>query len=173
MGCRGKVEQQNHARDLRAQGWTLSEICEEVGCSKSSASLWCRDVVMDIEVLERRRRARYLAGNEGARQRGPNARQRRKECEIDELRAHGVAEVGELSERDLLIAGAALYAGEGSKRDGCVSFANSDPRMILVFLAWLRHIIDVDERRLRFSLYLEPSPIPPSGGRSTRWAARR
>ena len=65
MGYRGQVDKQNRARDLRAQGWTLTEICEEVGCSKASASLWCRDVELDQEVLEQRRRERFLDGQRG------------------------------------------------------------------------------------------------------------
>ncbi|HEY5153085.1 MAG TPA: hypothetical protein VIJ47_00005, partial [Acidimicrobiales bacterium] len=32
--------------------------------------------------------------------------------------------------------------------------ANSDPRMIAFFCAWLRHFFDVDECRLRVQLYL-------------------
>ena len=50
--------------------------------------------------------------------------------------------------------GLALYAGEGGKTNGEVRFANSDPRMILVFVTWLRHFFDVDESRLRMRLYL-------------------
>ena len=59
-----------------------------------------------------------------------------------------------MSEREFLIAGVALYAGEGSKGDGKVRFANSDPRMIAFFCAWLRRFFDVDERRLRLCVYL-------------------
>jgi hypothetical protein len=154
MGYRGLVEKQNQARDLRAQGWTLTEICEEVGCSKASASLWCRGVELDEVVLEQRRRQRFLTGNEGARQRGPNKLQRRKQAEIDEMRGWGARQIGSLTNRDLLIAGAALYAGEGSKGDGAVKFANSDPRMIAMFLAWLRESFAIDESRLRLRLYL-------------------
>ena len=154
MGYRGMVESQNRARDLRAQGWTLSEICAAVGCSKASASLWCRDVALDEELLAERRRARSLSGNEGARRRGPNKLQQRKAAEIAEMQAAGRARIGRLSERDLLVAGLALYAGEGAKTDGVVAFANTDPRMIYRHLEWLRRCFEVDESRLRFSLYL-------------------
>ena len=60
-----------------------------------------------------------------------------------------------MSDRELLILGTALYAGEGSKTDGSRStFANSDPRMISAFVTWLRRFFDVDESRLRLRLYL-------------------
>jgi hypothetical protein len=88
------------------------------------------------------------------RRRAPNALQRRKQAEIDRLLAEGRARVGRLSEREFLMAGVALYAGEGSKRDGAVRFANSDPRMVVYFCAWLRRFFEIDESRLRVRLYL-------------------
>lgn len=142
MGYRGKVIEQARARALRALGWTLLDIAHELGVAKSSVSVWVRDVE-----FEPRPRVR-------ARRREPNALQRRKADEIERLLAEGRQRIGRLSERDLLIAGAALYAGEGSKTDGTVAFANTDPRMITLFLIWFRRFFDVDESRLRFRLYL-------------------
>ena len=144
MGYRGKVEEQARARDLRAEGWTMPEIAETLRVSRSSVSLWVRD----IEYTPRR------PPRSGYAKRAPNALQRRKQEEIDRLTAEGRDRIGALSERDLLIAGAALYAGEGSKTPGEVRFANSDPRMIRLFLHWLRTYFDVDESRLRVKLYL-------------------
>lgn len=74
--------------------------------------------------------------------------------EITRLRAEGRELIGQLSERDLLIAGTALYAGEGAKTDGKVKFANSDARQVALFCRWLRTFFDVDESRLRVALYL-------------------
>lgn len=154
MGYRGKVELQNRARDLRAVGWTLGEICEELGVSKASASLWCREVEIDEAELERRRRERFLSGNEGARQRGPNKLQRAKQAEIEEMQLAGREDIGQLSRRDLMVAGVALYAGEGSKTPGEVRFANSDPRMISLFVTWMRTCFGVEPGEMRFRLYL-------------------
>jgi hypothetical protein len=89
-----------------------------------------------------------------ARRRAPNALQRRKQAEVDRLVEEGRARVGRLSEREFLVAGVALYAGEGAKRDGAVKFANSDPRMIAFYCAWLRRFFEIDETRLRVRLYL-------------------
>jgi hypothetical protein len=50
--------------------------------------------------------------------------------------------------------GVALYAGEGSKRDGAVKFANTDPRMVAFYCTWLRRFFAIDEARLRVRLYL-------------------
>jgi hypothetical protein len=88
------------------------------------------------------------------RRRAPNALQRRKQAEIDRLVEEGRSRIGRLSEREFLVAGVALYAGEGSKRDGAVKFANTDPRMVAFYCAWLRRFFEIDEARLRVRLYL-------------------
>lgn len=142
MGYRGKVEEQACARKLRTEGLTLAEIAARLGVPKSSVSLWVRDVPV---IIEPRRRGPAA---------GAAALRRRKEAEIARLPAEGAARIGTLSEREFLVAGAALYAGEGSKTDGSVRFANTDPRLVVFFCAWLRHFFDVDETRLRVALYL-------------------
>src|SRR5215211_8699287 len=44
MGYRGKVKEQEKARALRARNHTLADIAQVLGVSKSSVSLWVRDV---------------------------------------------------------------------------------------------------------------------------------
>ena len=44
MGYGGKVAERVRARELRARAWTLDEIADELGVSKSSVSVWVRDV---------------------------------------------------------------------------------------------------------------------------------
>jgi len=143
MGYGGKVVERERARSLRADSWTLPAIAAELGVAKSSVSLWVRDVEFVPQPRQRSRRD-Y--------QQGKLARRRREE--IARLLDEGRARIAQLSEREFLIAGTALYAGEGSKTDGTVAFANSDPRMILFFVTWLRRFFDLDESRLRVRLYL-------------------
>ncbi|MEX0658301.1 MAG: helix-turn-helix domain-containing protein [Egibacteraceae bacterium] len=148
MGYRGKLEERARARELRAHGLTMADIAAQLGVARSSVSVWTRDVpfVPDHDRTRERRRK--------ARQRGPNVLQRRKQEEIERLLAEGAERIGQLSERDFLIAGVALYAGEGSKRDGMVALANTNPTFIAFFCAWLRQFFEVDEARLRVKLYL-------------------
>jgi transcriptional regulator with XRE-family HTH domain len=151
MGYRGKVDEQNRARDLRAQAWTLKEIADELGVSKSSVSLWVRGVQFDEAGLATRAQDRR---NATARRRGPNKLQLRKQAEIDAGVSEGRCWIGPVDERDLLIAGTMLYAGEGAKTDGDVKLVNTDPRLVAFFCRWLRHFFDVDESRMRCRLYL-------------------
>ena len=154
MGFRGKVAEQERARELRAQAWTLQEIATELGVSRSSVSLWVRDVAFEPKPRE--------WSSSTARFRGANALQQRKAAEIAELLEEGRRRIGAMSEQEFLVAGAALYAGEGAKTDGVVKFANSDPRMIAFFCAWLRHFFEVDESRLA------ARALPPRGSRPRR-----
>ena len=57
-------------------------------------------------------------------------------------KAAAAAQIGEMSDRDLFMAGVALYWAEGSKdkpyaRRENVLFVNSDPGVIQLYLAWL------------------------------------
>jgi predicted transcriptional regulator len=151
VGHRGKVAEREGARELRAEAWTLNEIAAELGVSRSSVSTWVRDVAFDEETRAARAGANR---NRGARSRGPNKLAQRRIDEIAALAAEGRQRIGRLSERDLLIAGVALYAGEGAKTDGTVALANSDPRMVALFCRWLRRFFDIDEHRLGVFLYL-------------------
>jgi hypothetical protein len=60
-----------------------------------------------------------------------------------------------LSPRDKLLhqAGLMLYWAEGNKTYNTVDLANSDEKMILLFLKMLRNIYRVDEKRLRVLVY--------------------
>jgi hypothetical protein len=144
MGYRGKLAEQQQARQLRRAGLPLAEIAARLGVSKSSVSVWVRDVEFAAPVRPPPR----------GRRREPNALQRRKQAEVERLVEEGRVRVGRLSEREFLVAGVALYAGEGSKRDGELRFSNSDPRMIVFYCAWLRQFFEIDESRLRVRLYL-------------------
>ena len=142
MGYRGKVEEQEKARVLRAQNRTLADIAQTLGVSKSSVSLWVRDVLFTPTLRLR------------GPHRHPHPAHEAKLRQIEELNREGRERIGALSEEALFVAGVALYAGEGSKTDGEVRFSNSDPAMVRLFCAWFRRFFDVDERRLRGRLYL-------------------
>lgn len=142
MGYRGKVYERETARTLRAAGHTLMDIAEQLEVSKASVSVWVRDV--PFTPSPRRTGA----------QRRPHPFHERRLVEIAEMDAAGRERIGTLSESAFLAAGVALYAGEGSKTEGKLVFANCDARMIGFFCAWLRQFFEIDERRLRVRVYL-------------------
>jgi hypothetical protein len=142
VGYRGKVELHEKARVLRAEGRTLVDIATELGVAKSSVSLWVREVPFE----PRTRRASV--------DRRPHPQHLAKLAEIEACNLEGIGRIGTLSDEAFLAAGAALYAGEGSKTQAKVTFANTAARMIAFFCAWLRRFFAVDEARLRVRVYL-------------------
>ncbi|WP_069174410.1 hypothetical protein [Streptomyces griseus] len=140
------------ARELRLQGMTYDQIQVELGCSKSSISLWVRDLpkpersrsaVEQARIAGRLRWDHELAVRDAERQRTKAAAQK---------------DVGAMTDRDLLLLGATLYWAEGSKdksydRRETVTFINSDPGVIEVYLAWLA-LVGVDPDRLRYRLMI-------------------
>jgi hypothetical protein len=108
VGYRGKLEERQRARELRAQAWTLQEIADELGVAKSSVSLWVRDVGFDA--TSRRSAATHR------RPRGSDhPLRRRKLAQLEQLRNEGLERIGSLSDREFLVAGLGLYAGDGAK----------------------------------------------------------
>jgi Homeodomain-like domain len=142
MGYRGKVKEQEAARELRAEGHTIADIAAKLGVSKSSVSLWVRDVPFTPSPR-----------NYGPQRRRQPLREKRL-SQIEELNRQGEARIGRLSEEAFFVAGVALYAGEGGKTDRSVRFPNSDPEMVRFFCAWLRRFFTIDESRLRCRVYL-------------------
>lgn len=138
------------ARELRLQGMTYDRIQLELGCSKSSISLWVRDLPKPP------RRTREDAS--AIAKRGWEATLQRRETERQETKRAAAEDIGTLSDRELMMVGTALYWAEGTKSkphrpQERVVFMNSDPNMIKVFLAWLR-LLKVDPDTLRFHVHI-------------------
>jgi hypothetical protein len=143
MGYRGKIEERERARQLRAESWTLVEIATELGVAKSSVSLWTRDV----DFVPR-------PANRGHPSHKTHPLKLKKQAELERCRIEAEQLVSTLSHRDLTMFCLGLYAGEGSKRDGTVSMANTNPTLIRLMLQWLRTNFEIDESRMRCKIYL-------------------
>jgi hypothetical protein len=126
------------ARELREQGLAYDEIAARLGVSKSSVSLWVRDMPIPERLTyeECRRRAADGAHRYWEIERHVRAAQRTREV------AAAAADFGSLTDREILIAGALAYWCEGAKnkpnrQDDRVVFINSDPALISFFLRFL------------------------------------
>ncbi|WP_234533372.1 hypothetical protein [Streptomyces shenzhenensis] len=149
-----KDDLRERARELRLQGWTYDQIQVELGCSKSSISLWVRD----LPTPERKRSREEAAA---IARRGWDETLRIRDEERQQTKAEAKQSIGTLSARELFLVGVGLYWAEGSKdksydRRENVIFVNSDPGMIKVYLAWL-DLLKVERKRLRFSVMIHES----------------
>ncbi|OIK07294.1 helix-turn-helix domain-containing protein [Streptomyces monashensis] len=139
------------ARELRLQGWTYDQIEAELGCSRSSVSLWVRDLPKP--------EPRYTPEAQRALMHEGLAHKRAvQDLEREAAKQAAAAAVGKLSDRELFLLGVGLYWAEGGKdkpydRRENVVFVNSDPGMIQVFLAWL-DLLGVERERLRYTVMI-------------------
>ncbi|MGV9284159.1 hypothetical protein [Streptomyces sp. NPDC003730] len=142
------------ARELRRQGWTYDQIEAELGCSRSSVSLWVRDLPKP--------QPRYTPEEHRALMNAGLARLREaQDAERERVRAAARQEALALGDRELFMTGVALYWAEGSKskpydRRERVVFVNSDPGVIEVYLAWL-DLLGVSRDRLTYRILIHES----------------
>jgi transcriptional regulator with XRE-family HTH domain len=159
-------EVRERARELRRRGLRYDEIAQLLSVSKSSVSLWTRDL------------PRPAATPEGvdARAAGLRAYFERRRQRLDAQRADeteaATAQIGLLSDREVLIAGAVAYWAEGTKSKPWrpserITFTNSDPDMIKLFLAFVR-LLGVDDDRIRLRMAIHESADVAAG--TSYWA---
>lgn len=149
-----KDEVRRRARELREQGLDYEEIAEALGVAKSSVSVWVRDLPTPARLNYEECRKRSA---EGARRYWEAERPVREAHREAVCRAAG-AEIGLLTARELLIAGAIAYWCEGSKnkpgrRTDRAVFINSDPALIRFFLRFL-DAAGVPRTNLSYRVYI-------------------
>lgn len=152
---RAKDELHEEAIRLRKTGLSYREIAEQLGVSKSSLSLWLRNIPLS-KVHQRLLNAR-TADAYARRAATMRLRTDRKDSGI---RSKAAEEIGAISPRELFIAGVIAYWAEGSKAKPWnrstpqVQFINSDPTMITLFLRWLDALgIERDRIKVRVAIH--------------------
>ncbi|MER7955571.1 hypothetical protein [Streptomyces sp. NPDC096030] len=154
-----KDDLRDRARELRAQGMTYDQIQLELGCSKSSISLWVRD----LPKPERKRTPEEAS--EIAR-RGWEVTLRRREEERQRTKQAAASEIGTMTARELFLVGVGLYWAEGTKdkpyaRRERVAFVNSDSGLVKVFVAWL-DLLGVERDRRTYHVMIHESADVPA-----------
>jgi transposase len=152
-----KDDMRARSRELRAQGLACNQIAARLGVSKSSVSLWVRDLPRPprLSYEENRRRSA-----EGVRRYWTKERQIREARRATDVAA-AAAEIDDLTDREILIAGAIAYWCEGTKRKPHLNlervvFVNSDAGLIRFFLRFLA-VASVPWADLRFCVHIHES----------------
>ena len=146
-----KLIEREKARALRKQGKSINQIVKEAGLTKSSVSLWVRDIVLtkaqknklsekgrSVESIEKRRLVRL--SNEQAK----------RQIIVDEAKK----DFNSISLEQLKLIGIILYLGEGGKTErGTARLSNSDPIVIKMMMKFFREICEVPEEKFRGSIH--------------------
>ena len=144
-------------RKLRAKGLSYKEISSRIKIEipKATLAYWVRDIVLPEE-YKAKHKAAMLARLVGARILSVEAKlerikEYRDELERKYLPLHGLLDSPDTAKIVLGV----LYLSEGSKTlRGCVTFGNSDPKIISLFLRLFRNSYSLDESKFRCTVQL-------------------
>jgi hypothetical protein len=140
-----KPEQFEAARRLRADGESLKVIAKMLRVSPGTVHRWTQDIELQdehrVELDDRQTRARRSANQKWSER----CRQRRRRWQ----------EIGRAQARlkdPLHTAGCMLYWAEGAKSRNTLTFANSDPAMLVMFARFLRESLGVENEQMSVRL---------------------
>ncbi|MFZ1720474.1 MAG: hypothetical protein WAU28_03940 [Candidatus Moraniibacteriota bacterium] len=147
-----KSEQQKEARRLRTEGMSIKDISRILRVSKSSASLWCRDIELTTGQIQKLHEKMVVGGYAG-RMKGAHVQKERKEARIEYHYQKARKEITQLKNRELLFVGLGIYWGEGGKvNSGGVRMFNSDPLIVKFMMRWFREIFDIPDDRFYMNI---------------------
>ena len=142
-----KQKEKIQARQLREKGISVSEISKKLNVSKSSVSLWVRDIKLTDEQVKKllsRGRSKGIVNtlNKG------NTNQsiaRRKEAQ-----SRGYS-LGQNNERFSILC--MLYWGEGTKGKNSIDFTNTDLHMLKLFHSEMQYFFPEAAAKVSMSIH--------------------
>lgn len=143
-----KTTEKQLAIQLRKEGKTYSEILAQIHVAKSTLSIWLGEVG-----LSKKQNQEITAKRIAGARRGADARKRDRIERASAIITKARSEISSISHHELFLIGVILYWTEGSKekeyRPGStLKFSNMDPRMIRVFLLWLKNVCKVPDNMI-------------------------
>lgn len=150
-----KKELKEKARELRKEGWSYNEICRFLKISKSTTSLWCRDIELAPEQQKRLDDKRIASGK-----RSKNGSKFSQKC--FELRNHSFQIGKELAQKYRsnpdFVAGCMLYSGEGTKNNNNdVVIANTDIRIVKSHKEFMKKYFGIEDKdfAVHFNFFID------------------
>lgn len=150
------------AIELRKLGRTFGEISKELGTPKGTLSGWLKNTTLLPSAL-RRLDAEKTSRNQASRTIAVASNKRRRTAYLDGLEmtnAHLAVELANPNVAKITLA--ALYLCEGTKNRAAITFGNSDPRIIALFLRLLRQCYPLKESKFRCTVQCRADQDVPS-----------
>ncbi len=147
---------------MRLEGHSYSDIQKSLNLpSKGTLSNWFKDLQLSPDAHRILRQRAITASKKNFRKFNA-ARSKMIKSENAKEFSNGLRRIGSLTARELMLIGAALYWGEGTKSDNngkgpTLAFANSDPTMVKVYLQFVRKIFNVPNTKIRGGIHLYPA----------------
>ncbi len=143
------------AIDLRKSGASYSEIENSISIPKSTLAHWLKDVILTPAQKQKLEERRQKTARANSRKRVLGISQK-----IEEIKKSSAGNIKNISKRELWLMGIMLYWKEGALlnnennlRKG-VRFTSSDPRLIRLFLKWLREVGNIGNEEIGFDIFV-------------------
>ena len=148
-----KLAERQAAIKLRLQGHSIKDISMSLGVSKSSVSIWVRNVELSAQqrtVLDRKSYSKKAIESRRKTRLANEYQKRQKVIKTAEK------SIPKISNKNLWLMGVMLYWAEGGKTQRMVRFSNGDPEMIKIMMAFFRRICHVPESKFRGYIHIHP-----------------
>lgn len=130
-------------RKLRKEnGLSIIELAKRFGVAKSSVSLWCRDIELSPEQVDRLVQNTRSAGVKG-RLLGAQVQKERRLKLIESLNSEALTNLKDVTIREKLMLGLGVYWGEGFKKWRKAGISNSDPLVITFMISWFKEVFNL------------------------------
>lgn len=152
-------EKKKKAIKLRQKGYSYGQIIKDLDLSsKGTLSNWFKDVVLSEKAKEKLKNNYELSAK-----RGLDKFNKKRSYDISEQNTQAIVEgkkeIAVSEKKELLILGASLYWGEGTKYIGkypSLVFTNSDSEMIRMYMKFLRKGLCLDESKIKAGIHIHP-----------------
>lgn len=123
-------------RGLRRQGWTYGEIMDVLPVGKGTLAGWCKEIRLSQEQIK------AIKARVPSQKGIPKDTNWRRRLEVDGVREAARTSYLTLRQDPLWVAGLTMYWAEGAKTTPRLGMANTDPRALRLFIAWVRRYLD-------------------------------
>jgi len=165
-----KFDKRLEARKMRRNGKSLGDISRFLKVSKSSVSIWCRDLILTDNQKKILKESAIKAGHKG-RLIGAEMNKRKRLENIKMFKRLAVRDLGQISQRDLLVASISLYWAEGCKSGNRFIFINSDPQMIKLICRFLKDVLKISKDRFKATVQINEIHRPRIGKILSFWSS--
>ena len=151
------LKEKERAILLRKKGQTYGEIRKKIKISKSTLSMWLRDIEVPAEFISRIQQKKLDAVRLGW-----EARRKERIDRTSRITISAQQEVKKLMAEPLWLVGVTLYWAEGHKNklwniSTLVTFTNMDEDTVILFREWCRKFLGVQDKDFVYSLYIHDS----------------
>lgn len=143
-----KFDKRLEARKLREEGMAIGKIAKTLGCSKSSVSIWVRDIVLTQEQIKKIMDDKHSSPEQFA------GSKKNKEIYLKKRLEYQQEGRDKAKQKDPLhMAGCMLYWAEGTKSRNACTFSNSDKDMMVFFKKFLTESFNIKDSDIALTIH--------------------